>query len=155
MLNGLSPDGQYFFDFRNTGEWHMPITKTGSGLLKLAGAANAPGTPGFGSKALSALNRFSMPLFNVGIPAMNIASGTSSVGEAVGESAGGLAGWRAADKLVNRLPKLPYVTPALRFLSPVVGSMIGGSAGGSVLGTIAPIWKRQPPTIGEYNYGNQ
>ena len=129
----------------------MPITKTGSGLLKLAGAANAPGTPGFGSKALSTFNRFSMPLFNVGIPATNIASGTSSVGE----SAGGLAGWRAADKLVNKLPKLPYVTPALRFLSPVVGSMIGGSAGGSVLGTIAPIWKRQPPTIGEYNYGNQ
>ena len=57
------------------------------------------------AKALSALNRFSMPLFNVGIPATNIASGTSSVGEAVGESAGGLAGWRAADKLVNKLPK--------------------------------------------------
>ena len=133
----------------------MPITKTGSEILKTAKVADGAAAPGFGSKALSTLNRFSMPLFNVGIPAMNIASGTSSVGEAVGESAGGLAGWRAADKLVNKLPRLPYVTPALRFLSPVVGSMIGGSVGGSVLGTIAPIWKRQPPTIGEYNYGNQ
>lgn len=140
----------------------MPITKTGSELLKLADAANAPGTPGFGSKAFSALNRFSMPLFNVGLPAMNIASGTSSVGEAVGESAGGLAGWRAADKLVNKLPnipfvvkKLPYLIPGARFLAPIVGSMAGSIGGSAIVGKVAPIWKRQPPAINGNSYGNQ
>lgn len=121
----------------------MPITKTGAELLKLADAANGAGAPGFGSKAFSALNRFSMPLFNVGLPAMSIASGTSSVGEAIGESAGGVAGWRAADKLMSKLPKIPYVTPTLKFLTLIIGSMIGSTAGSSVLGTMTPIWQRQ------------
>ena len=67
----------------------MPITKIGTELLKAAGTQNVPGDPGIGGKTLSAIGRFSMPLFGVGLPVMNIASGTSSVGEAVGESAGG------------------------------------------------------------------
>lgn len=124
----------------------MPITKTGSEILKTAEVADGAAAPGFGSKALSALNRFSMPLFNVGIPAMNIASGTSSVGEAVGESAGGLAGWRAADKLVNKLPNISFVTPALKFMVPILGSAAGSTAGAGVLGTVAPVWKRQNNT---------
>ena len=124
----------------------MPITKIGTELLKAAGTQNVPGDPGIGGKTLSAIGRVSMPLFGVGLPVMNIASGTSSVGEAVGESAGSFAGWKAADNLVNRLPKIPYVTPALRFLAPITGSMIGSMAGASSLGTLAPVWKRQNNT---------
>ena len=75
----------------------MPITKIGTELLKAAGTQNVPGDPGIGGKTLSAIGRFSMPLFGVGLPVMNIASGTSSVGEAVGESAGSLADCKAAD----------------------------------------------------------
>lgn len=127
----------------------MPITKTGSEFLKAAGIQNVPGAPGIGRKALSAAGRFSMPLFGAGLPAINVAAGDSSVGEAVGETAGGFAGWRMADNLVNRLPKIPYVTPAIRFLSPVVGSMIGSVAGSSTLGALAPVWKRQNNTYPE------
>lgn len=127
----------------------MPITKIATELLKVADTQNIPGASGIGGKTLSAIGRFSMPLFGVGVPAMNIASGTSSVGEAVGESAGSFAGWKAADNLVNRLPKIPYVTPALRFLAPITGSMIGSMTGASSLGTVAPVWKRQNNTYPE------
>lgn len=106
------------------------------------------------SRMKSGIGRSINPLVSGGIIGASVASGEQSLGEAVGDVAGGMAGWNAGSAVAKRyIPNVGFWGKAANIGIGMIGSLVGSSAGNTVLGAALP-FKRPPQTPDTYLPGN-